>query len=105
MGTMNQYRQLKPLEWFIDEVVPNDHPCLYSQSSHSGNTMFMQLVKDGNIKMAERVLEKITDSKVRLQLLNAKKLAGRHGGESALEWAKRDNVQPIVEWVMEQMAD
>jgi len=102
---MNQYRHVDKLKWFIDEVIPNDHPCLYSQSSHSGNTVFLQMVKDGRIDMAEKMLMKVTDNTKKLQLLNSKTLPGINGDESALEWAQRRNCKPIVSWLTEHIAD
>ena len=80
-----------PFEWFLDDVVPDDHPCLYSQSSFSGKTVFMMLVCDGKIKLADKLLSKITDNKKKLQLLNAKTLSGKHRHESVLELAQKMN--------------
>lgn len=102
---MMQYRRMIPFEWFLDDVVPDDHPCLYSQSSFSGKTVFMMLVYDGKIKLADKLLSKITDNKKKLQLLNAKTLPGKHRHESALEWAQRRNIKPIIQWLMDHIAD
>jgi len=102
---LNQYRQMDAFKWFLTEVVPVDHPCLYSQSSYSGKTVFMELVKDGNLHLAEKLLEKITDNKIKLQLLTAKTLPGQHGDESALDWAQKRNIIPIIGWLNEQIGD
>merc|ERR1711929_40099 len=76
---LSEYDHMDTLKWFLTEVVPNDHPCLYSQCSHSVKTVFMELVKRGRIDLAEKLLAKVTDTKNKLQLLNAKTLRGREG--------------------------
>jgi len=101
-------KQIDTLKWFLIEVIPNDHPSLYSQSSHSDNTVFMHLVKGGHIDLAKQLLAKITDKKLKLQLLNAKSFQGfcdgvEHGEESVLQWAQRRNIVPITKWLKEQI--
>jgi len=102
---LNQYRHISTLKWFLNDVIPNDHPCLYSKSSHSGNTVLIQMVKDGNIELANNLLLKITDNNMKLQLLTAKTLPGINGDQSALQWAQRRNIKPIVQWLTEHIAD
>merc|ERR1712062_171698 len=64
-----QYNQIDTLKWFLTEVVPNDHPCLYTQSSQSGETVLSKLVKEhGKIALAEKLLAKVTDNRKRLHL-------------------------------------
>merc|ERR1719474_398873 len=99
------FSRMGTLEWFLTKVVPDNHPCLFSQSTHSGNTAFLHLVRNGKIKMAEILLAKITDDETKLQLLNAKTLPGRHGGESAMDWAKKRNIKSVVDWLGEQITD
>lgn len=105
MFKLNKYRDSNCMKWFLTKVVPDDHPCLYSQCSHSGNTVFMKMVKKGDLHLAEKLLEKITDNKIKLQLLTAKTLPGRHGDESALDWAQKRNIIPIIGWLNEQIGD
>jgi len=101
-----QYNQIDTLKWFLTEVVPNDHPCLYTQSSQSGETVLSKLVKEhGKIALAEKLLAKVTDNRKRLHLLKAKTLPGINGDESALDWAQRRNIKPVIGWLTEHIGD
>ena len=90
------------MEWFLTEIVPDDHPCLYRASSHSGNTVLMGLLDDGNVGLASMLLDKIKDKKVKLSLLNAKKLKN-FNNESIMDYAKRQNIKPIINFVQSQV--
>ena len=102
---LQQYQRWNCLEWFLSEVVPNDHPCLFSPSKHSGNTALKQILQDKKIKIAEMLLTKITDNDKKQKLLNARTHAGSNGDESALDWAQKRNIKPMVQWLKEQIGD
>jgi len=102
---LSHYDRMDTLKWFLDKVVPDDHPCLFSQCSHSGKTVFMNLVQEGKIDLAGQLLAKVTDNERKLKLLKAKTLPGKEGDESALDWAQRRNIKPVIGWLMEQIAN
>ena len=71
---ISQHRRWKILKWFLEDVVPNDHPCLFSRCKITGKTTFMRLVIDGKIDLAKLLLAKITDNVQKLQLMRTKTL-------------------------------
>jgi len=103
LRTVSSFR--RTFDWFLDEVVPDDHPCLWSRSEHSGKTALMVQVQNEKLEQAAKLLGKIRNNEKRLQLLNAKTQPGQHRNESLMEWAQRLNIKPIVEWLGEQIAD
>lgn len=97
-GNMRQF------SWLLERV-PNDHSCLYSRSLLRGDTTFMRLLEAGQLSLAERLLKKISDNAVKLKLLRTKRVKRIEGGGSALDIAKRKKIEPVIEWITEQMEE
>ena len=100
-----KYRQWNCLKWYLSEVIPDDHPCLWSRSESSGNTALKLILQNGQIGIAEMLLGKITDNDRRQKLLTTRAFSGRYGNESALDWAQKWNIKPIVEWLNDKIDD
>ena len=102
---LQSYNRWNCLKWFLSEVIPDDHPSLWSRSEHSGNTALKKILEAGKIGIAEMLLAKITDIDRRQKLLDARTFPGSNGNESALDWAQKRNIKPIVDWLKEQSPD
>merc|ERR1719499_1707710 len=94
--------KMRQFSWLLD-VVPDDHQCLYSKSLLRGDTVFMRLLDEGQLLLAEKLLGKISDNEVKLQLLNRKRLKRIDGGGTALEIATRKRIEPVIQWITEQI--
>jgi len=94
--------KMRQFSWLLDEV-PADHQCLYSQSLLCGDTTLMRLLEGGQLLLAQKLLGKINDNRRKLQLLNTRRFKRIDGGGSALEIAKRKGVEPVIEWLMDQI--
>ena len=65
--------------------------------------MFMRLLDLGELSLATELLEKISDNDVKLKLLRTERLKRIEGGGSALEIAERKMIEPVIEFLTEQI--
>ena len=93
---------IRQFSWFLD-IVPDDHSCLYSRSLLRGDTVFLRLLDLGQLSLAAKLLGKISDNGIKLKLLKTKRLKTIEGGGSALDIATRKRIEPVIEWITEQI--
>jgi len=97
-GNMRQFA------WLLD-IVPDNHPCLWTRSQHRGDTVLMRLLEAGQLMLAKKLLSKIDDKRIRLKLLMNKRLKRIEGGGSAMDIARRKKVEPVIEWLTEKIEE
>jgi len=96
--------KMRQFAWLLD-VVPDDHECLFSRSLDRGDTVFMRLLEQGQLVLADKLLLKIGDNRKKLELLKTKRMKRIEGGGSALEIATRKRIEPVIEWLTEKIEE
>lgn len=88
------------IEYYLDEVIPNDHPILVEQDPYHKNTALMNLVKIfGSLYFAEKLLKKITKKEEKLRLIAMKD----ENNQSILDWAKESRIPNVVQFLENQI--
>ena len=95
---------VRQFSWLLS-VVPDDHVCLYSESFLRGDTVFMRLLEMGQLSLAEKLLSKISDNAVKLNLIETKRFKRINGGGSALDIATMKKREPVIQWINEQIQE
>ena len=86
------------IDWYLSEVIPDDHPILFGADKIDGDTALMLLVRKGLLYLAERLLSKVTDKAVKLQLMETENTEK----QSIETYAKQQGVPRIIKWIKDQ---
>ena len=83
------------INWYLTEVIPSNHPILFEKDNVDGYSALFLLCKNGLIYLAQKLLNKITDKKEKLKLIEMK----NNENESVLDYAKSENIPNFVKFV------
>eukprot|EP01083_Nonionella_stella_P113469 334535_1 len=87
------------VEWYLSQVIPNNHPILMDCNTFTNQTGLMYLLASGAIQFAEQLLSKIDDKKERLNLIEKKD----YKNQSILDSAVCKDIPSQVEWIRHQI--
>eukprot|EP01084_Bolivina_argentea_P181177 312942_1 len=87
------------IDWYLTEIIPNNHPILTCADNISKKTILMLLIKRGFISLAEKLLNKIDDKKEKLRLIQMKD----SNNKTILDHASDANIPNIVKWIENQI--
>eukprot|EP01083_Nonionella_stella_P151407 483661_1 len=87
------------IEWYLAEVVPKDHPCLFTKNESYGTTALRKLIGRGYRLLAQQLLDKITEKEKRLHLIQMK----NNENKTVLDLAKENGAPRVIDWIQNQL--
>merc|ERR1712176_851391 len=88
------------INWYLTEIISDDHPLLFAQDLIDGKTILMQLIENGLVFLAQKLLDKVSDKAKKLKLIQME----NNEKMNILDYVKERDIPAVDEWIQKQMA-